>query len=122
MKSTVLIVEDDPIIGEMISMIMEEHGLNVISLGDTGRVRDKLHNNEADLVMLDIKLDGENGKDMCRYIKQQDDLKHIPVIFVSASHDIEQATEICGADDFIRKPFDLGHIVEKVNKYTRAVA
>lgn len=122
MKSNVLIIEDDPVICEMISMILEEQGLNVISLNDTGRAREKLHNNEVDLVMLDIKLQGEDGNQMCRYIKEDNDLKHIPVIFVSGSSDIEDMTENCGADDFIKKPFALDDIIEKINKYTRTAA
>jgi DNA-binding response OmpR family regulator len=122
MKSNVLVIEDDPIIGEMISMILEEQGIDVISLSDTTWAREKLNNGAVDLVLLDIKLTGEGGKSMCRYIKSHSNLKHIPVIFVSGNEDIKHIKEACGADDFIKKPFEMDHIVEKVTKYTRAVA
>lgn len=122
MKSNVLIIEDDPIIAEMISMILEEQDINVISLGDTAWAREKLDNEAVDLVLLDIKLTGEGGRSMCRYIKSHSRLKHIPVIFVSGNEDIAHIKEACGADDFIKKPFDIDHIVGKVAKYTRAVA
>jgi len=122
MKSNVLIIEDDPIISEMISIILEEQDINVISLADTAWAREKLLNDAVDLVLLDIKLTGEGGRSMCRYIKSNSKLKHIPVIFVSGNHEIEHIKETCGADDFIKKPFEVDQIVDKVNKYTRAVA
>jgi DNA-binding response OmpR family regulator len=122
MKKRVLVIEDEPIIAEMISIILEIQGFKVISLSDTSRARKKLHNQEVDLVMLDLNLGGESGDSVCAYIKGQDDLKDIPVILVSANINIEKLAKQCGADDFIKKPFDINHFVEKVHAYTRAPA
>ena len=121
MGKNVLVIEDEPIIAEMISIILEIQGLNVISLSDTGRAREKLLNKEINLVMLDLNLSGEGGQEFCEYIKGQDDLKHIPVILVSANIDIEQKKEQCGADDIIRKPFNIDHFMEKVSHYVETV-
>lgn len=121
MGKNVLVIEDEPIIAEMISIILEIQGLNVISLSDTGRARDKLLNKEINLVMLDLNLHGEGGQEFCGYIKGQDDLKHIPVILVSANLDIEQIKEQCGADDIIRKPFNVDHFMEKVSHYVETL-
>lgn len=90
MKKTVLVIEDEPVIAEMMSILLEEDGYNVTSLADTARARQKLHANEIDLVMLDLGLKGEDGQPMCAYIKGQDDLKHIPVILVSGNIGLEQ--------------------------------
>ena len=121
MGKNVLVIEDEPIIAEMIGIILEIQGLNVISLSDTGRAREKLLNKEINLVMLDLNLSGEGGQEFCEYIKGQDDLKHIPVILVSANIDIEQKKEQCGADDIIRKPFNIDHFMEKVSHYVETV-
>lgn len=121
MRKNVLIIEDEPIIAEMISIILEIQGLNVISLSDTGRAREKLHGKEVNLVLLDLNLHGEGGQEFCEYIKGQDDLKDIPVVLVSANIDIEQIKEQCGANDIIRKPFNIDHFMEKVSYYVETI-
>lgn len=120
MKEKVLIIEDEPIIAEMMSILLEVEGYQVISLADTGLARRKLHDKEVDLVMLDLGLKGEDGQSMCAYIKGHDDLKHIPVILVSANSDLEKIKIECGADDHIAKPFDLDHFMGKVRDYSMA--
>lgn len=121
MRKRVLVIEDEPVIAEMISILLEVEGFGVISLADTGLARTKLHANEVDMVMLDLGLKGkEDGQSMCIYIKQQADLKHIPVILVSGNSDLEQIKEQCGADDHIAKPFGVDDFVNKVNRYAAA--
>lgn len=121
MGKNVLVIEDEPIIAEMISIILEIQGLNVISLSDTGRAREKLINKEVNLVLLDLNLKGEGGQEFCGYIKGHDDLKDIPVILVSANIDIDQIKEECHADDIIRKPFNIDHFMEKVSHYVETI-
>jgi len=117
MKKKVLIIEDEPVIAEMMSILLEVEGFKVISLADTARARKKLHDQEVGLVMLDLALKGERGESMCVYIKGQPDLKHIPVILVSASNDLEQIKKDCGADDHIAKPFGIEQFMEKIHLY-----
>jgi len=121
MGKNVLVIEDEPIIAEMISIILEIQGLNVVSLSDTGRAREKLLNKEVNLVLLDLNLRGEGGQEFCEYIKGHDDLKDIPVILVSANIDIEQIKEECHANDIIRKPVNIDHFMEKVSHYVETV-
>ena len=121
MGKNVLVIEDEPIIAEMIGIILEIQGLNVISLSDTSRARDKLFKKEVNLVLLDLNLRGEGGQEFCEYIKGQDDLKDIPVILVSANIDIDQIKEQCHANDIIRKPFNIDDFMEKVSHYVETV-
>src|SRR6185312_15402244 len=117
MKKKILVIEDEPVIAEMISIILEEQGFAVVSLADTGRARKKLHDEDVNIAMLDVTLKGETGKSLCKYIKSHKDLKHIPVILVSGNMDIQKIKDECGADDFISKPFDLDHFVSKVRAH-----
>lgn len=119
MRKKILVIEDEPVIGEMMCILLEMEGYNVISLSDTGLARRKLHAQEVAMVMLDLGLKGEDGQSMCTYIKTQDDLKDIPVVLVSGNHELEQITIEIGADDYIKKPFDMEHFMEKVNNYAR---
>jgi len=121
MRKKVLVIEDEPVIAEMMSILLEIDGYSVISLADTGIARRKLHEKEVDLVMLDLGLKGESGQSMCAYIKGNEDLKDIPVILVSANSDLEQIKNECGADDYISKPFDMEHFMEKVRSYSQLV-
>ena len=117
MKRKVLVIEDEPVIAEMICIMLEMEGLNVISLADTVTAKQKLHSDEIGLVLLDLHLKGESGQTMCEYIKGQGDLKGIPVILVSANVDLEKIKIACGADDHIAKPFELTDFTSKVRQY-----
>lgn len=117
MRNKILVIEDEPIIGEMMCILLEMEGYKVISLSDTGLARRTLQAHEVALVILDVNLTGENGPSMCRYIKDDPELRQIPVILVSGHSDLEQIKEECGADDFIAKPFDMNHFVDKVNQF-----
>lgn len=117
MPRTVMIIEDEPVIAEMISMLLEDEGFQVISLSETSRAREKLHNMQVDLVMLDINLEGEGGQDFCSYIKSDVDICKIPVVLVSAHPDIETIKALCGADDAISKPFELMDFLGTIQRY-----
>lgn len=119
MRNRVLIIEDEPVTAEMISMILEEQGFQVISLSDTSWARTKLHDQEVDLVLVDLKLKGEGGKSICKYIKRSNDLKNIPVILVSGNPDIQKVARDSGADGFIAKPFELNHFINKVQTFAQ---
>lgn len=114
MRDKVLVIEDEPVIGEMMCILLEIEGYKVISLNDTASAMRKLQAEEVALVMLDLNLAGENGEDVCRYIKEQPDLQQTPVVLVSASPDLAQIKERCGADDYLSKPFELNDFVQKV--------
>jgi len=122
MHKKVLVIEDEPIIAEMMCILLEIEGYKVISLADTERARRKLHDQEVSLVMLDLKLKGEAGQSMCQYIKSQADIKDIPVVLVSANPDLPEICQTCGADDYIAKPFDLHDFMAKVRKHAAEMA
>jgi DNA-binding response OmpR family regulator len=117
MKRKVLVIEDEPVIAEMMSILLEMGGYKVISLADTGMARRRLHEKEVGLVLLDLQLRGEDGQSMCNYIKTTEDIKHLPVILVSANTDLPQIAEHCGANDHIAKPFDLNFFMDKVKAH-----
>ncbi|NNU34289.1 response regulator [Mucilaginibacter sp. S1162] len=81
MKRKVLVIEDEPVIAEMMSILLEIDGYKVSSLADTTSAKRRLHEQEVGLVLLDLSLSGgESGQAMCSYIKSEEKLKHLPVI------------------------------------------
>ena len=117
MGNKILVIEDEPIIGEMMCILLEMEGYKVISLGNTGLARRSLAEKDIAMVILDLNLGGEDGQSMCRFIKDDPDSKHIPVILVSANSDLQQIATDCGADDYLAKPFDMQHFVQKIDQY-----
>jgi len=113
----ILIVEDDEFVVEAMTMILEEQGFSVASSTD-GEAFSAPGFEHPDLILLDIRLAGRDRRDICKWLKEHPQMKHIPVILISGNRDIEKIHKDCGADDYIVKPFDLHVLLAKVNVYT----
>jgi two-component system aerobic respiration control protein ArcA len=99
--------------------IFESEGYKVKSAADATQLSEVLDDNPIDLVLLDIGLPWVNGFELAELMKENKDLKKIPLVFLSghSSHeDMKRAFDL-GANDFIKKPFD----IEKVKKTVRTL-
>lgn len=106
-KIRILVVEDEEDIAHMIKLQGELAGYKVIVEADGLNGYRIAEKEKPDLVLLDIMLPGQSGLDVCRKIKNNPDLKGIPVIMISAKSeelDVVLGLEL-GADDYIAKPF-----------------
>jgi DNA-binding response OmpR family regulator len=113
----IMIADDDPGIVDAIEMLLEFEGYHVTSTGDGADVLD-LKEELPDLLLLDIWMSGEDGRDICKKLKQLDVTKNIPVIMISASRDIKESAMAAGADDFLAKPFEMNELLEKIKNLT----
>ena len=113
----VLIIEDEQDIVDIATMILEDEGYEVCSFSDFPGYESKVHDSQADLVLLDLNLQGYQGKDICKYIKGNEHLRQISVVLMSANRDIQAVKEEAGADAYICKPFDLTDFIQTVNTY-----
>lgn len=78
-----------------------------------------LQKDPPDLVLLDLLLPGMQGEDLCKKIKSDDRLKNIPVIlFTAISDNIQRIAREVGAQDYVKKPFDIAELLAKVKKLT----
>ena len=106
---TILIIEDDETMRAAMKKIFEADGHNVKAVADGTELASVLDESSPDLILLDIGLPWLNGFELGQLLKEHKDLKTIPLVFVSAKtsdDDVKKAFEI-GADDFIKKPFDI---------------
>ena len=117
MPKKVLIADDDPGIVDAIEMLLEFEGYAVTSTVDGATVLN-LKNDLPDLLLLDIWMSGEDGRDICKKLKEDDTKKHIPVIMISASKDIRESAMAAGADDFLAKPFEINELLSKIKNLT----
>ncbi len=115
MKKKILVADDDPAIVESTTLILEEFGYMVDSTVD-GETIYKMERDFPDLLLLDIWMSGQDGREICKYLKGEKMTKHIPIIMISASRDIKQSATEAGADDFLAKPFNMEDLIQKIEK------
>ena len=117
MTKRILVVDDDVPIVEGLTYLLEDAGYIVETCTDGSFIYKKYNSNKPDLILLDYMLPGENGGDLTRKLKSKNNTKNIPVIIISASHNIEENVFRAGADDFIPKPYDIYELLDTIERH-----
>jgi DNA-binding response OmpR family regulator len=119
----ILAVDDNNDILEVLRYILEDSGYVVDTLSDGHFLFDKIKEHTPDLILLDIMLGDMDGRILCHDVKTQEATHGIPVILVSASHDIAATLRQSGApDDFVAKPFDLDELLNCIQRQLQLAA
>ncbi len=118
MKKRILVIDDDEDILEVLNIILEKEGYQVI-LCNNGESAKQIAMLQPDLVMLDLRLSGseKGGAEICSEIKSIDEHRHLPVMLISAEADVPGIAHECGANAWVQKPFDIHHLVHQVRKF-----
>jgi len=116
----ILVVEDDPQVARLITLVLKRNGRDsqVVADGQTALVRAR--ELRPQMIFADLTIRGMGGAALCKALKAQDDTKHIPYVVLSADGDIAEKARVCGADDYIGKPFEFDDLMRLVDKYARA--
>lgn len=114
---TILIVEDDKDINEMLQKVLKINGYNIKS-AYSGTEALLLHNNDVDLIILDLMLPGKSGEEIINELKQ---IKNVPVIVTSAINDIDTKLDLfnLGADDYVTKPFNNDELLARIKVHLK---
>lgn len=112
--SDILIVDDDPDIGNMLKMMLEFKGYSVTLLNRADETENMLCSKLFNLVILDMLIAGINGTDVCAGIRRSMKFEKLPVLMISALPDAQQACLDAGASGFISKPFEMKELLSKV--------
>lgn len=113
----IVIVEDDRHLRDTLKDILTMKDFNVYTSIDGVKGYEEIKNINPDLILTDIKMPNMDGIEMVRKIKNEEVLKNIPIIFLSAKTElcnIQEAFEI-GAEDYVLKPFELSSILAAIN-------
>jgi DNA-binding response OmpR family regulator len=113
MKKKVLIIENDSDIRNIVEFILSEQGFNTLSVPEPETLGEILQF-RPDLILIDEFINSKPGHRLCLRIKQEPMLAHLPVIVLSTANNIELIATECKANDYIRKPFDVEEMVDKV--------
>ncbi len=114
----VLVVDDDPNVGLLISAVLKKYNYSVTTLYNGDEVLAFLRDNKPDLILLDLRMPGIDGYALCKRIRETPDTRNIPVIILSGVSEVDaKVTSIeMGADDFITKPFDVRELRARINR------
>jgi signal transduction histidine kinase/DNA-binding response OmpR family regulator len=118
-QEEILIVEDSPTQMERLRFILEKHGFRVVTAPDGREATRLLARIKPVLVISDILMPEVDGYQLCRFIRQDQNLQNIPVILLTALSDpvdVLRALE-CGADNFIIKPFEEENLIQRVELF-----
>ena len=114
---TILIVEDDKDINEMLQKVLKINGYNIKS-AYSGTEALLLHNSDVELIILDLMLPGKSGEEIINELKQ---IKNVPVIVTSAINDIDTKLDLfnLGADDYVTKPFNNDELLARIKVHLK---
>lgn len=114
---TILIVEDDKDINEMLQKVLKINGYNIKS-AYSGTEALLLHNSDVDLIILDLMLPGKSGEEIISELKK---IKNVPVIVTSAINDIDKKLDLfnLGANDYVTKPFNNDELLARIKVHLK---
>ncbi|MBU6235429.1 MAG: response regulator [Alphaproteobacteria bacterium] len=119
MKKTILIVEDNELNVKLFNDLLEAHGYATVKTREGTKVLEIARSCKPDLILMDIQLPEVSGLDLIRWLKEAQDLKHIPVIAITAfaMKGDEDRIRQTGCEDYISKPISVLGFMETVKKH-----
>lgn len=114
----ILVVDDEPGIRELIQLYLEKKEYAVLGAENGHEAIDMVRKKDIDLVLLDIEMEGMNGFEVCKEIRE---FSNIPILFVSCKKELADRIEgiEIGADDYITKPFDFHELEARIEAIFR---
>ncbi len=123
MSRTVLVVEDEAPIREMLKLVLDQAGFTVTEAEDYDIAREKICEPYPDLILLDWMLPGGSGVQLAKSLKQHEFTREIPVIMLTARGEEDDKIRglDAGADDYITKPFSPKELIARIKAVMRRV-
>lgn len=122
-EQTILIVDDESSIREMVRLSLDVAGYAVLEAGDTRTAHALIVDKQPDLVLLDWMLPGTSGMEFLRRLRRDEQTKEVPVIMLTAR--TEEDSKLLGleggADDYITKPFSPRELVARIKAVLRRI-
>lgn len=120
-KAHIMVVEDDPDIGEMLELSLNRDGYSVDWCKDAAEAHEQIKATRPGLILLDWMLPGMSGIEWLMRLRMKDEFKKIPVIMLTArgeESDKVSGLEV-GADDYVTKPFSISELMARVHALLR---
>jgi len=116
----ILVVEDDPHIARLISLVLKRIGHEAQVVSDGQSALSRARETRPAMIFADLTISGMGGAALCSALKSEGATKTIPYVILSGDGDIAEKARVCGADDYMSKPFEVNDLIHLVKKYARA--
>ncbi len=119
----ILVVDDDPSVLALLEQYLKRSGYSPVTAASGTEALDRARSEEPDLILLDIMLPDISGHDVCERLRNDRQVRQIPIVMMTAHGDRETVVRCLenGADDFIRKPIDLAELRARLRAQGRSL-
>ena len=119
MSEKILVADDEQEIRNLLDHFLKGQGYEVVLASDGNQALKLAAEENPQVIILDIKMPGLDGLEVCKRLKEKEQTKLIPVIVITGFGDNKMAALNTGADDFVNKPFDMAEISSRVKSALR---
>ena len=119
MSEKILVADDEQEIRNLLDHFLKGQGYEVVLASDGNQALKLAAEENPQVIILDIKMPGLDGLEVCKRLKEKEQTKLIPVIVITGFEDNKMAALNIGADDFVNKPFDMAEISSRVKSALR---
>jgi DNA-binding response OmpR family regulator len=113
----IILADDEKDLSFIIKTALEKKG-HQVSLDPNADLLDNLSTDLPNLILLDINLRNRDGGDLCSKLKEENHTKNIPIVLISGIMDLKQISEMCGAQGFLVKPFEIAELEKVVRNFS----
>ena len=123
-KNIILVIDDDVVIRKLLRHHLDKNNYQVIEAAGPEEGMEHLADNSIDLVLCDVTMEGMDGFTFCRKVRENENYRAIPFVFVTAKNTMEDKSMAleAGGDDIITKPFDVNDLLIKVKALIKRTA
>jgi two-component system alkaline phosphatase synthesis response regulator PhoP len=119
MAEKILVVDDEQEIRNLLDHFLREKGYEVVLASDGNQALKLAAEENPQVIILDIKMPGLDGLEVCKLLKDKEQTRLIPIIVITGFEDNKMEALNRGADDFVNKPFDMAEIAVRVKSALR---
>lgn len=118
-RKKILVVDDDTSILEAVQTVFQMEGYEVYTCSNGNGALSIIAKEFPHLVVLDVLLSGEDGRDVTRTIRSDKAIAHIPIVLFSANPNTQESALEAGANAFLSKPFDIDELISLAQTHMR---
>jgi DNA-binding response OmpR family regulator len=119
MAEKILVVDDEQEIRNLLDHFLKDQGYEVVLASDGNQALKLAAEENPQVIILDIKMPGLDGLEVCKLLKDKEQTRLIPIIVITGFEDNKIEALNRGADDFVNKPFDMAEIAVRVKSALR---
>jgi len=122
-RYSLLLVDDDPEILTLLQALFKDELFDIFTAPEGASALGLIRNQKPDLIVLDVRMPGLSGLEICRFLKADKNTREIPIIILSArSDEFDRALGLeFGADDYVTKPFNSQELILRIHNVLRRV-